>query len=149
MNLYSQQGRCLHLDLPAWREILPIARRWGWQPAGTVRPPLVLDGDLPLQTAAWPADTYEPPKGQTVLRRDALSLANTPDSSIRAGSAFQTIPIQEAQQLAEFCRLGPFLICAESPSEGRSTPLPARPSGITSKPAIEVVECRYDFGPCR
>src|SRR5712691_498907 len=126
MNLYSQQGRCLHLDLdlPASQEILPVARRWGRQPAGTVRPPLAPDVDLPLQTAAWPANTYELPKGQTVLR-DALLLANSLCFFDPRGQSTQIIPIQEAQHVVEFCRLGPFLICAESPSEGQGTPLSA------------------------
>jgi hypothetical protein len=74
MNLYSQLGSCIHLELPAWEEILLAARCRGWQPTGTVRPPLALDVDLPRQAAPWPADTYDLPRGQTVLRQDALSL---------------------------------------------------------------------------
>ena len=54
-----------------WEKALDLARFYGWKPLGT-RPPLT--HDFRLLNADWPG-TYLTNDGQTVLREDALALA--------------------------------------------------------------------------
>jgi len=96
-------GQALPLTKDLWRDALKAAQSRGWAPEGTAPAPPAWDpATLPTHSATWSGDYFEP-RGQQVLRADALRLA----------AALGTFPGKSAglARVARFCSRGSFLIC--------------------------------------
>lgn len=139
MILYHANGEAFVLSPVLWRSALELARTAGWQPRGTLPPPIDLDRAPVLWHGA-----YDPAAGQQVSKSDALALAS---ALWRALAADRHLG-HELHLLAEFCRAGSFLICAspgitdslaslvEHTSAGASVPqTPGQVQPLQSSPA--------------
>src|ERR1035438_3875191 len=67
--LYNQLGGAFEVSATNWNQTLSLARMYGWQPAGTLRPPLPFG-----LVKGYPADrpwngNYDSAHGQCVSRR--------------------------------------------------------------------------------
>lgn len=102
MILYHPTGTAFLLSPDLWQSALALARSFGWQPAGTLPPP------VPLDRASFPWHAgYEHPAGQQVSRPDACAFA----SALDRACAGQPSLSPALRQLAHFCHEGGFLVC--------------------------------------
>jgi hypothetical protein len=123
MDLLNLQGQRLAIEGDQWRELLEIAREFGWQPGGTQAPPIQFDPvDSQAQFQTWKGG-YLQPCGQVVTRRDAASLANAIEAASLPPNPFQSNSLLNLSEAVDFFRTGPFLV-AEDPAGDRSAPDP-------------------------
>ena len=113
--LYQQTGKAIQVEPTAWNEVLATARKWGWQPAGTQAPPVDFDLRIAASTGMSWDHCYDRPEGQTVCRGDAQSLARAIDTAFTKAAASEAAKLDYACEIARFCALGSFLICANPP----------------------------------
>ena len=111
--LYQRTGQAIQVEPTVWSEVLATARKWGWQPAGTQAPPAAFDlGIAPSIGMPWD-HCYERPEGQTVGCGDAQSLALAIDTARTKAVPAEAAKSGNAWEIARFCALGSFLICAD------------------------------------
>ena len=83
LHLCDQLGRCVAIYPEYWFQLLSTAREYRWVPAGTVAPPVQLDGKGP-ESETWDGN-YDSAKGQIVLRADAERLRFALQDALNAG----------------------------------------------------------------
>lgn len=108
MHLTNVRGEAITLEEDVWRSALEAAQEHGWQPAGTRSPATRVHVDEIVDKAEIWSRLYDPPKGQEVMRTDAVALARALEMAA-AQNHFSTDPAPWTQ-LAEFAGRGPFLI---------------------------------------
>ena len=116
VTLYNRDAQAFQISNREWQELLRSARELGWQPAGTLRPPIRLDLPHPERQKEWDGD-YENACGQVVTRKDADSLTAALEARRTHLQALFTIDLPK---FIRFAGQGGFLVCA-----------PAQPSGDT------------------
>jgi len=88
-DLSNAAGSYLRFSGSGWSLALALAQHYGWQPAGTLKPPSWGDDDGP-----WEGD-YWHNAGQQVVPDDASALADALDRAIGAADS-----IESAQRVA-------------------------------------------------
>jgi hypothetical protein len=116
-SLHSDSGRVYSVDNAAWRKLLKIARRYGWDPMGTepnmdylnqrARNP---DGGydtrvLEEMIESWNG-SYLTRERQFVTYADALNIAFSLEDAVRD----QGLDDKEIRDFISFCKLGRFTI---------------------------------------
>mgnify|MGYP000372925474 CR=1 FL=1 len=135
--LYQRTGTALQLESIAWSEALATAEKWGWRPSGTQAP--AVDFDLGVASSAGtPWDhCYERPEGQTVCREDARSLARAINTACTQAVPFERAKFVDAWEIANFCALGSFLICADPAMTLPDNPIDSTESLLRLNSALE------------
>jgi hypothetical protein len=106
--LYNQSAEAFHIFEEDWRELCETAKRHGWQPAGTARPPISLDIDSSEHVPEEPWNQeYRVPQQQTVMRHDARALA----AALRHVDEPVQVTLREA--FINYCERGSFMLCPE------------------------------------
>jgi len=114
ISLYNATGGHIRVSLETWGEILAQARRNGWTPTGTRKPPVSLDIDREAGLTEPGTDGYYIPRGQMVSESDARALAEALEGCPGNGSQTpQGVVDGFAHRLCGFCHKGAFLICQE------------------------------------
>jgi len=111
--LYQPTGKAIQVESTVWSEVLATARKWGWQPAGTQAPPAAFDLHIPPSIGMPWDHCYERPEGQTVGHGDAQSLALAINTAFTKAVPAEAAKSISAWEIARFCALGSFLICAD------------------------------------
>ena len=106
ISLYSANGGYLRVSPQKWAELLALARRSGWAPKGTGKPPVSLDIDHECAEPEAGLSSYNTPRGQMVRESDAFALAMALERSEPDPDGF-------THRLCGFCHMGAFLICQE------------------------------------
>ena len=83
LHLCDQLGRCVGITPEDWFQLLSTAHEYRWVPAGTVPPPVQLDGKG-SESETWDGN-YESAEGQIVLRADAERLRFALQGAFDAG----------------------------------------------------------------
>ena len=133
--LYNQLGDAFEVSATNWNQTLSLARMYGWQPAGTLRPP------PPFGLAkGYPADrawngNYDSAHGQCVSREDADALAQALDRIVAfdRGPGLENPGNRRIREFLSSCRRGGFLICRPI-AEGSGAP--AASATKLSQPAV-------------
>ncbi len=102
MTLFHPDGGAIVLNPFLWRKALELARAHGWQPAGTLAPPIRWDGS----GIRWNGE-YDPPAGQEVTRSDARALAEALSRAVTSNADLSGA----LKELIAFCRQAGFLLC--------------------------------------
>src|SRR5689334_5573205 len=126
LHLCNQLGVCVAILPEDWWQLLSAARQRGWHPAGTLRPPVSVDGSA-SESDTWDG-SYESPAGQIVGRLDAEHLRFALEDAVESGDLHQYSPHWVFSLLAVF-RHG-FAICADSPEIRAFSSAPCAPRSI-------------------
>ena len=82
MSIYllNETGEGFHFDNESWRQVLHLARLFGWQPAGTLGPRDYCNDD-PTRDPGW-AGSYDTSDCQLVTAADGRALADAVERSL-------------------------------------------------------------------
>ena len=133
--LYNQLGGAFEVSAANWNQTLSLARMYGWQPAGTLRPPPAF-GLVKGYAADRPWNgNYDSAHGQCVPRKDAESLAQALDRILTSDRSLEMEGPGNGwfREFLSFCRCGGFLIC---PAIADGPGAPAASATKLSQPAV-------------
>jgi len=102
----------MQVDPAAWSETLATARKSGWRPAGTQAPAAAFDLGIAASAGMPWDDCYDRPEGQVVGHGDAQLLARAIQAASAGMAAGEAAKSLDAWEIAQFCAMGSFLICA-------------------------------------
>jgi hypothetical protein len=133
--LYNQLGDAFEVSATNWNQTLSLAMMYGWQPAGTLRPPLPF-GLVKGYPAHRPWNgNYDSPHGQCASRKDAEALAKALDRVLTfdGGLGLEGSGSRRFREFLSSCRRGGFLIC---PAIADGSRVPAASGTKLSQPAV-------------